>query len=121
MINQRSNEGTMLGIALAGIITIMTADGPYTLLNIVVSLTLLICLHAYHDLEDDDTILKRLAFGATWALSSISMIGFILQLISYEDNSTLVLSLYWLIVTVIVFLWRHIYYLDNHKKQNQTS
>lgn len=111
----------MLIITLAGIIAIMIAGGLYTLLNVAVSLTLLICLHAYHDVEDDDTILKRLAFGAVWALGSMPTIGFVLQVISSEANATLVLSLYWLVATTIVLLWRHVYYLERQKNKNQTT
>ena len=78
-MTERSNSSiTILAVAVAGIVTVATSEGQFTLWNLMVGLILVFVLSCYK-VSKEMQVSERLALAATWSFVIIIALGVGLQ------------------------------------------
>ncbi len=75
---QRIDPAALLGVALAGAVTMTLGEGEWELWSSFIGLTLLLVLHAYHGIPRRRSA-QSAAFGAVWGLCFNLVIGVVLE------------------------------------------
>lgn len=99
--HQASDQSAVIGVALAGAISVAVAEGPFTLWSTIIGIMLLIILIAYST-EKSTNWFKCLAFGAVAAFCTILILGVNIE--NYTNSKGIELGEYvfkmWCILSV---------------------
>jgi hypothetical protein len=99
----RSLQLAIAGIAVAGGISVIVAEGAWTWWDVLLGTTLLLLLHAF-DVPDEADAAINVGFAAVWSLAALVAIGLLINLIERvvnRDIDGLFAVLFWLLSTAM--------------------
>jgi|GEM_PF-5788639 len=112
MNNASSEQSALLGVALAGAISVAAADGNFDLWDSIVGVSLLVILWAF-DHHADGNWKVGLAFASVFGLCWVIAVGVVIDAAIEPDTSQPPYTLeawlsiaVWIVFTVATFMWR---------------
>ena len=111
--NSNSEQSALLGVILAGTISVFIDDGPFNFWSALIGVLLVIILLAY-DNKKDLNYLKNLAFGAVLSFCLLMIVAGILYEIFTEYTDLLYVkpeykcytAIFWISSTLLITFFR---------------
>jgi hypothetical protein len=112
MNNASSEQSALLGVALAGAISVAAADGNFDLWDTIVGVSLLVILWAF-DHHPDGSWKVSLAFASVYGLCWVITVGVVIDASIEPDTSqppftleALLSIAVWIFLTLVITIWR---------------
>ncbi len=112
MNNASTEQSALLGVALAGAISVAAADGNFDLWDSIVGVSLLVILWAF-DHHPDGSWKVGFAFASVYGLCWVITVGVVIDAAIEPDSSqppytleALLSIAVWTVFTVAIYMWR---------------